>query len=87
MTDGGGGLTLIASELAIHAVGLQSITAGSRSLRLTLIPVIRRSRCPSFPMKQMTFADAEYAGKRKQRRVCNGGMAAARCSRRLKTQK
>ena len=23
-------------------------------------------------MKQMTFADAEYAGKRKQRRVCNG---------------
>ncbi|MFF6511774.1 hypothetical protein ACET47_11660 [Pseudomonas aeruginosa] len=35
-------------------------------------------------MKQMTFADAEYAGKRKQRRVCNGGMAAARCSRRLK---
>jgi IS5 family transposase len=23
---------------------------------------------PSFPMKQMTFADAEYAGKRKQTR-------------------
>ncbi|PZW54312.1 hypothetical protein F475_05243 [Pseudomonas sp. URMO17WK12:I6] len=23
---------------------------------------------PSFPMKQMTFADAEYAGKRKQPR-------------------
>lgn len=24
---------------------------------------IRRSRCPSFLMKQMTFADAEYAAK------------------------
>ncbi len=23
---------------------------------------------PSFPMKQMTFADAEYAGRRKQTR-------------------
>ena len=29
---------------------------------------IRRPRCPSIPMKQMTFADAEYASKRKQTR-------------------
>ncbi|MFF6629377.1 hypothetical protein ACET4K_31295, partial [Pseudomonas aeruginosa] len=54
---------------------------------LTLFATDAHTGNTPIPMKQMTFADAEYAGKRKQRRVCNGGMAAARCSRRLKTQK
>ena len=30
--------------------------------------VRHRSHCASFPMKQMTFADADYAGKPKQTR-------------------
>lgn len=38
---------------------------------------------PSFPMKQMTFADAEYAGKRKQARkdgVLQGSCRVSRVS-------
>jgi len=47
---------------------LKAATKSKETLKKPVFGKIPGSHPPSFPMKQMTFADAEYAGKRKQTR-------------------